>query len=126
MNIPELMKKDMQADLEYLARLLAESHPDPFAGAGGAVNFYRLVDEINRILPDHLGTTDYLRLHFSLSLSMLLYLGYRSKRQGPWRYVRRIGSSPSQWHVSPARRELCLGLSQTDGASVPKNGAWST
>ncbi|NMP23106.1 hypothetical protein [Sulfobacillus harzensis] len=62
MNIPALTKKDMQADLEYLVQLLVESHPDPFAGAGGAVNFYRLVDEITRALPDHLGTPDYLRL----------------------------------------------------------------
>ena len=62
MNIPALTKKDMQADLAYLVQLLVESHPDPFAGCGGAVNFYRLVDEITRTLPDHLGTTDYLRL----------------------------------------------------------------
>lgn len=62
MNIPALTKKEMQADLEYLCRLLVESHPDPFDGTDGAVNFYRLVDEITRTLPDHLGTIDYLRL----------------------------------------------------------------
>ncbi|MCL4521703.1 MAG: hypothetical protein M1415_09035 [Firmicutes bacterium] len=62
MNIPTLTKMDMQADLAYLVQLLVESHPDPFAGTGGAVNFYRLADEIERTLPDHLRTTDYLRL----------------------------------------------------------------
>lgn len=61
-NTPELTNKDMRADLAYLVRLLVESHPDPFAGVGGAVNFYRLVDGVARTLPDYLGTPEYLRL----------------------------------------------------------------
>lgn len=58
----QLTKKQMQTDLNYLIQVLIESHPDPFAGTDGVVNFYRLVDEITHTLPDNFGATDYLKL----------------------------------------------------------------
>ena len=62
MNLPKLTKREMQDDLNDLCRLLVDSHPDPFAGCGGPVAFYRLVDDIYRTVPEHLAVSDYLRL----------------------------------------------------------------
>lgn len=58
----KLTKKAMQDDIEILCQLLTDSHPDPFSGAGGAVNFYRRVDDIYRSLPESLSVPDFLRL----------------------------------------------------------------
>ena len=55
-----LTRSQMQDDLMYLCDLLVKSHPDPFWGAGGAVNFYRRVDDIYRALPDTLSVLKYL------------------------------------------------------------------
>lgn len=55
-----LTRSQMQEDLMYLSKLLVKSHPDPFWGAGGAVNFYRRVDDIYRALPDRLSVQQYL------------------------------------------------------------------
>ena len=62
MNIPKLTKQEMLDDLDYLCRLLAESHPDPFSGCGGPINFYRLVDDIVRAMPERLAVSHYRRL----------------------------------------------------------------
>lgn len=54
-----LNRSQMQEDLTYLCELLVTSHPDPFWGAGGALNFYRRVDDIYKALPDRLGVGEY-------------------------------------------------------------------
>lgn len=57
----DLTKEEMQDDLAVLCQWLVDSHPDPFMGSGGAVNFYRRVDAVYRALPNRLSRSDYLR-----------------------------------------------------------------
>lgn len=61
MTLDELTHEQMEDDLDALCRLLVESHPDPFAGSGGPLNFYRQADAIARALPDRLTVPEYLR-----------------------------------------------------------------
>lgn len=46
-----LSASDCRADVRELVRLLAESHPDPYTGGGGRVEFYRKVDGILQAIP---------------------------------------------------------------------------
>lgn len=56
-------KHDLQEDIYQLARLLVESHPDPFSGSGGPIAFHRQVQRILTNIPDSgLDTQQFLRL----------------------------------------------------------------
>jgi hypothetical protein len=46
-----LSQEALRADLRQLARLLEETHPDPYSRAGGRVAFHRRVDELLRSVP---------------------------------------------------------------------------
>lgn len=52
-----------RADVAQLVRLLTESHPDPYAGAGGSLAFHRQARDILAVIPDDgISVADLLRL----------------------------------------------------------------